>query len=66
MKIAVIGCGYVAEFYAKTLGNYPELELIGAYDRNDQKPAGVLPIAGRSGVTRVSRSCSRIRRLSLF
>ena len=36
MKIAVIGCGYVAEFYAKTLGNYPELELIGAYDRDDQ------------------------------
>jgi len=36
MKIAVIGCGYVAEFYAKTLGNHPELELIGAYDRNDR------------------------------
>src|SRR5215510_3931664 len=35
MKIAVIGCGYVAESYAKTLANYPELELIGAYDRND-------------------------------
>ena len=36
MKIAIVGCGYVAESYAKTLGNYPELELIGAYDRNDQ------------------------------
>jgi predicted dehydrogenase len=36
MKIAVIGCGYVAESYAKTLGNYPELELIGAYDRNER------------------------------
>jgi predicted dehydrogenase len=36
MKIAVIGCGYVAESYAKTLGNYPQLELIGAYDRNDR------------------------------
>jgi predicted dehydrogenase len=35
MNIAVIGCGYVAEFYAKTLGNYPELKLVGAYDRND-------------------------------
>jgi predicted dehydrogenase len=34
MKIAIIGCGYVAESYAKTLCNYPELELIGAYDRN--------------------------------
>jgi len=36
MKVAIIGCGYVAESYAKTLGNYPELELIGAYDRNDR------------------------------
>ena len=35
MKIAVVGCGYVAEFYAKTLGNYSELKLVGAYDRND-------------------------------
>jgi predicted dehydrogenase len=36
MKLAIIGCGYVAESYAKTIGNYPELELIGAYDRNDR------------------------------
>jgi predicted dehydrogenase len=36
MNIAVVGCGYVAEFYAKTLGNYPELRLTGAYDRNER------------------------------
>jgi predicted dehydrogenase len=36
MKLAIIGCGYVAESYAKTLGNYSELELIGAYDGNDR------------------------------
>jgi predicted dehydrogenase len=36
MKIAVIGCGYVAESYAKTLNNYSELKLVGAYDRNDK------------------------------
>jgi len=34
MNLAIIGCGYVAEFYGKTLGNYPELKLAGAYDRN--------------------------------
>jgi predicted dehydrogenase len=34
MNIAIVGCGYVAEFYRKTLANYPELKLIGAYDRN--------------------------------
>ena len=36
MKLAVVGCGYVAEFYGKTLGNYPELKLVGAYDRNER------------------------------
>jgi predicted dehydrogenase len=36
MNIAIVGCGYVAEFYAKTLRNYPELKLSVAYDRNGQ------------------------------
>src|SRR5262249_18825119 len=36
MNIAILGCGYVAESYAKTLDNYPELKLITAYDRNDK------------------------------
>ena len=34
MNLAIVGCGYVAEFYLKTLGNYPELKLFGAYDRD--------------------------------
>jgi predicted dehydrogenase len=34
MNIAIVGCGYVAEFYGKTLRNYPNLTLVGAYDRN--------------------------------
>jgi|SRR5215813_3188607 len=34
MNIAIVGCGYVAESYCKTLGNYPNLKLVGAYDRN--------------------------------
>jgi predicted dehydrogenase len=36
MNIAIVGCGYVAEFYGKTLSNYPELKLVGAYDRNGE------------------------------
>lgn len=36
MNIAIIGCGFVAEFYCKTLGEYPELKLIGAFDRNER------------------------------
>ena len=37
MRIAIIGCGYVAAHYGRTLVNYPGLlELVGAYD---QRPA---------------------------
>jgi predicted dehydrogenase len=39
MNLAVVGCGYVAEFYGKTLGNYPQLRLVGAYDRDAQNLA---------------------------
>src|SRR5258708_39886911 len=39
MNIAVVGCGYVADFYAKTLDNYPELQLVGAYDNNKENLA---------------------------
>lgn len=40
MNIAIIGCGYVAEFYGKTLGNYPELRLVGAYDKDQRNLDG--------------------------
>ncbi len=33
-QIAFLGCGYVSEFYAKTLSNYPQLQLRGVYDAN--------------------------------
>jgi predicted dehydrogenase len=32
MNIAIVGCGFVAEFYAKTLRNYPHLQLAGVFD----------------------------------
>ena len=32
MKTALLGCGYVADFYGKTLRNYPHLTLAGAFD----------------------------------
>lgn len=34
MNIAILGCGYVAEFYGLTLKNHPNLQLVGAFDRN--------------------------------
>jgi predicted dehydrogenase len=33
MKIAIVGCGFVADYYMLTLANHPELELAGVYDR---------------------------------
>jgi predicted dehydrogenase len=35
MNIAIVGCGYVAEFYGKNLESYPNLALVGAYDLNE-------------------------------
>lgn len=32
MNLAIVGCGYVAEFYVKTLANYPDLRLLGGFD----------------------------------
>jgi predicted dehydrogenase len=36
MNIAIVGCGCVAEFYGTTLGNYPNLKLVGACDHNER------------------------------
>jgi predicted dehydrogenase len=33
MRIAIVGCGFVADYYLKTLPNHPELELVGVMDR---------------------------------
>ncbi|WZO97083.1 Gfo/Idh/MocA family oxidoreductase [Isosphaeraceae bacterium EP7] len=34
MKIAIIGCGFVADFYLQSLRLYPSLELEGVFDRD--------------------------------
>ena len=65
MNIAIIGCGYVAEFYAKTLGNYPELELIGAYDRNDRNLQAFCRRWSSAGLRELRAIACMIRRLSL-
>jgi len=33
MNIAIIGTGFVADYYMTTLRNYPQLKLLGAFDR---------------------------------
>lgn len=39
MKCAIVGCGYIAEFYAATRGQHPELPWIGAWDRDGARLA---------------------------
>ena len=34
MKIALVGVGFVADYYMTTLNNHPELRLCGAFDRS--------------------------------
>ena len=34
MKIAFVGCGFVADYYVRTLAGYPSLELAGVMDRD--------------------------------
>jgi predicted dehydrogenase len=37
MRIAIIGCGYIADSYLKTLHLYPELQLMGVMDRDKKR-----------------------------
>ena len=37
MRIAIVGCGFVADYYIKTLIHYPQLELVGVMDRNPER-----------------------------
>jgi predicted dehydrogenase len=34
MRFAIVGCGYVADFYLRTLSNHANLELAGVFDRD--------------------------------
>src|SRR5215213_1093397 len=37
MRIAMVGCGYAADFYMANLQNHPQLSLAGVYDRNPDR-----------------------------
>lgn len=51
-RLAIVGCGFVADFYVRTLANYPHLELMGVTDR---EPARADRLAKHYGL-RVYRS----------
>lgn len=37
MNFVIIGCGFIAESYASALPYHPELRLVGAWDRDEEK-----------------------------
>lgn len=37
MRIAIVGTGYVADYYLKTLPNHPQLQLLGVMDREGER-----------------------------
>jgi predicted dehydrogenase len=39
MNIAIVGCGFAADYYASTLPNYPDLKLLGVMDRDTGRAA---------------------------
>src|SRR4051794_31321680 len=47
MRIAIIGCGFVADYYAATMALHPELHLLGAHDRDATR---LSQFAGHYGV----------------
>lgn len=36
-KIALVGCGFVADYYMSTLNSYPELKVVGVFDKNNER-----------------------------
>jgi predicted dehydrogenase len=48
MRIAVIGCGFVADFYMQSLPVYPELQLVAIADRD---PVRLAAFAAHHGLT---------------
>ena len=37
MKTAIIGCGFVADFYMSTIKHYSQLDLIKVYDKDKRR-----------------------------
>lgn len=39
MNVSILGCGFVADMYLATWAGYPELKIVGAYDRDPPRLA---------------------------
>lgn len=56
MKIALIGCGFVADYYLATLSMHPELQVLGVFDQIPERAAtlakayGVMAYSSRAAM----------------
>ncbi len=57
MNIAIIGTGFVADYYMTTLRNYPQLKLLGAFDRSAER----LKVFAAHYMVRAYESCEASR-----
>ncbi len=46
MRLAILGCGYVANMYRLTLSAHPHLELVGVYDRERSRAETMARLTG--------------------
>ena len=37
MKVGIVGCGFVADFYAETAANHPNIEIKSVYDIDEKR-----------------------------
>lgn len=57
MRVAIIGCGFVADFYLQSLPLYPVLELAGIHDRDAARAAS---FAAYHGIRRIYGSLDEL------
>jgi predicted dehydrogenase len=56
-SIAIVGCGFVADYYLKTLPLHPGLKLLGVMDRNSDRAAH---FAAYHGIARIYNSLDEL------
>jgi predicted dehydrogenase len=57
VRIAIVGCGYVADFYMHTLTYHPELELVGIMDRDSSR---VQEFAAYHGISKIYKTLDEL------
>ncbi|WP_017653691.1 Gfo/Idh/MocA family protein [Fortiea contorta] len=56
-SIAIVGCGFVADYYLKALPHYSQLKLVGVMDRNSDRSS---KFAAYHGISRIYNSLEEL------